>query len=337
MSGMQSIRSAMAVLALFVGTFCAYGAEQVVVYTPAPPSLTAPLVEAFEQECGVEVKLYVFGTGELLRRLRQERELNEADVLWTGSLATVLPQQELFEVYDSPNEARFQTPFKHPDSIVTAFSELPSVLMVNDEVSEGVEIRGYADLLKPELKGRIAMADPARASSAYEQLLNMLYAMGNGDPERGWEYVEAFCRNLDGRLLASSSEVFRGVADGDFAVGLTHEEGGLKYAAADPEIRVVYMSEGVISRADGVYLVRGARHREQARQFIDYVTSRRAQELLASQLYRRSVRDDVPPPPGVPDKASLNIIYDNFAEELQKKEARIARFSEIFTKVSSAP
>ena len=38
------------------------------------------------------------------------------------------------------------------------------------------------DLLKPELKGRIASPTLSTSSSAYEHLINMLYAMGDGEP-----------------------------------------------------------------------------------------------------------------------------------------------------------
>ncbi len=41
-----------------------------------------------------------------------------------------------------------------------------------------MNIEGYSDLLKPELKGKIATADPANSSSAFAQLTNMLQAMG---------------------------------------------------------------------------------------------------------------------------------------------------------------
>ncbi len=35
-----------------------------------------------------------------------------------------------------------------------------------------MNIEGYNDLLKPELKGKIATADPANSSSAFAQLTN---------------------------------------------------------------------------------------------------------------------------------------------------------------------
>ena len=103
--------------------------------------------------------------------------------------------------------------------------------MVNTRLLGDLTIEGYEDLLNPELKGRIAMCSPSSSSSAWEQLINMLYAMGEGEPEEGWDYVEEFIANLDGVLLESSSEVYQGVADGRFTVGLTFEEGAAHYVA----------------------------------------------------------------------------------------------------------
>ena len=106
--------------------------------------------------------------------------------------------------------------------------------------------------MNPALRGRIAMADPSKSSSAYEHLINMLYAMGQGDPDKGWDYVEKFCRNLGGKLLSGSSAVYKGVADGEYAVGCTFEEGGAKYVSYGAPVKLIYMPNGVHSYADDI-------------------------------------------------------------------------------------
>ncbi len=53
------------------------------------------------------------------------------------------------------------------------------------------------------------MCDPSTSSSASEHLINMLYAMGDGDPEKGWDYVRKFCENLDGVLLKVPQKFIR--------------------------------------------------------------------------------------------------------------------------------
>ena len=105
-----------------------------------------------------------------------------------------------------------------------------------------------------------------------QHLVNMLYAMGNGNPDNGWAYVEKLCGNLDGKLLSGSSAVYKGVADGEYTVGLTFEEGGAKYVADGAPVKLVYMKEGVISKPDGIYIIKNAKHMENAKKFIDFIT-----------------------------------------------------------------
>ena len=104
--------------------------------------------------------------------------------------------------------------------------------------------------------GKIAFADPAASSSSFEHLVNMLYAMGEGNPENGWEYVRQFCQQLDGKLLGGSSAVYKGVADGEYTVGLTFEQGSAQYVGAGAPVKTIYMEEGVIFRGDGAYIIK---------------------------------------------------------------------------------
>src|SRR5690625_7847272 len=96
---------------------------------------------------------------------------------------------------------------------------LHDALPISDLIGD-IEINGYKDLLNPELKGKIAAADPASSSSAFAQLTNMLLAMG-GDytSDKGWDYVAALVENLDGKVASGSGDVHKGVADGEYVVG----------------------------------------------------------------------------------------------------------------------
>ncbi len=172
-------------------------------------------------------------------------------------MSTTSPKRELFEAYISCNEDMVRDEFKNREGNMSRFTDIPSVIMVNTNLIGDVKVEGYEDLLQPELKGRIAMCDPATSSSAYEHLINMLYAMGDGEPEQGWDYVEDFCRNLDGILLGGSGEVYQGVAQGKYAVGLTFEEAAAHYVADRGPVKLVYMKEGVISTPDSVCIVKG--------------------------------------------------------------------------------
>ena len=304
-----------------------------VVYCPHPLSFINPLVEEFEKESGIKVEVVAAGTGELLKRVESEKANPLGDIFWGGSLSTMKPKAALFEPYKSVNEDHIQPAFKNTEGSMTRFTDIPSVIMINTDLIGDTKVEGYEDLLNPALKGKIAMADPSKSSSAYEHLINMLYAMGNGNPDNGWDYVTKFCKNLDGKLLSGSSAVYKGVADGEYVVGCTFEEGGAKYVADGAPVKLVYMKEGVISKPDGIYIIKNAKHMENAKKFIDFVTSKEAQTLITQKLHRRSVRDDVPAPAGLEEKSEIHIINDDEQVVNQNKKAWLDKFKDIFTSV----
>ena len=316
------------------GSACSGSDEnKIVIYCPHPLSFINPLVEEFEKESGVKVEVVAASTGELLKRVESEKANPLADIFWGGSLSTMKPKADLFEPYKSANEDHIQPAFKNEEGSITRFTDIPSVIMVNTDLIGDVKVEGYEDLLNPALKGKIAMADPSKSSSSYEHLINMLYAMGKGNPDDGWDYIKKFCANLDGKLLSGSSAVYKGVADGEYAVGCTFEEGGAKYVADGAHVKLVYMKEGVISKPDGIYIIKNAKHMENAKKFIDFITSKNAQTLITQKLHRRSVRDDVPAPVGLLEKAQINTITDNEEVVNKNKKAWLDKFKDIFTSV----
>ena len=307
--------------------------NKVVIYCPHPLAFINPLVEEFEKQSGVKVEVVAAGTGELLKRVESEKANPLADIFWGGSLGTMKPKAALFEEYRSVNEDHVQKDFKNVEGSITRFTDIPSVIMINTNLIGDVKVEGYEDLLNPALKGRIAFADPSKSSSSYEHLINMLYAMGKGDPDKGWDYVTKLAKNLDGKLLSGSSAVYKGVADGEYAVGLTFEEGGAKYVADGAPVKLVYMKEGVISKPDGIYIIKNAKHMENAKKFIDFITSKEAQTLITQKLHRRSVRDDVAAPVGLLPKAEIKSITDNEEVVNKNKKAWLDKFKDIFTSV----
>lgn len=286
--------------------------EELVIYCPHPLDFINPIISEFEEYSNIRVIIKTGGTGELLDMVERNDEPH-CDIFWGGSLSTTASHGELFEPYISINEDMVCEEFKNTEGNMTRFTDVPSIIMVNTNLLGSIEINGYEDLLQPELKGRIAMADPAVSSSSYEHLINMLYAMGDKEPENGWDYIARLCENLDGKLLSSSSAVYRGVARGRYAVGLTFEEGAANYVTEQGTVKIIYMEEGVISKPDVVCIVRGTSHMDDARMFVDFVTGSAAQTVISSTLNRRSVRIDVEEPPYLPDKSNINIIFDDAA------------------------
>ena len=330
--------------ALFLSLFLFYscsssesgtqGGNSLVIYCPHPLEFINPLVDDFKaKNPGINVDIIAAGTGELLKRVESEKDNPLGDILWGGTISMAKPKIDLFESYTSTNESNIAEIYKNTEGALTRCTAVPSILMVNTNLAGNIKIEGYEDLLNPALKGKIAFADPSASSSSFEHLVNMLYAIGKGDPEKGWDYVQKLCANLDGKLLSGSSAVYKGVADGEYTVGLTFEEGGANYVSAGSPVKLVYMKEGVIIKPDGIYIIKNSKNLENAKKFVDYATSYDAQKTITDKLNRRSVRSDLPPSTILQSVDTINVITDDEAVVDKNKQNWLNKFKDIFTSI----
>lgn len=300
--------------------------KKLVVYTPHSLEFYTPLINEFEQRYHIQVEVVNSGTLEFLTLLQAESQAPKGDVLWGGTISSVYPCRALFEPYVTPNDVYFPPQYRNAQGSLTHFSDVLSVLMVNTDLVGDIPIDGYESLLDARLKGKIAMVDPSKASSGREHLINMLYAMGKGSPNKGWGYVTQLCANMDGTLLNSSSEVYTGVASGKYVVGLTYEEGAANYVQEGAPIQIVYMKEGVIAKPDGIYIIKNAKNIASAKKFVDFLTTKDVQSMLAEEFKHRPLRPDVDQPELFPSKNELNIIFEDSKQVEQEDSQWTSRF-----------
>lgn len=307
------------------------GKKTLVIYSPFTESMITTMSALFEKDTGIQVEYLAMGTGDALKRIETEEANPQADILWDGSISTVKGKAQFFEDYTSENDAAFFDNCKNEEGNLTRFGTIPSVIMINKNLIGDIKVNSYADLLNPALKGKIAFADPQVSSSSFEHLVNMLYAMGEGNPDNGWDYVRKLTKQLDGKLLGGSSAVYKGVADGEYTVGLTFEQGAVQYVIAGAPVEIAYMNEGVIFRCDGVYIIKNCPHQESARAFVDWLTSKEIQKLMGETQNRRTVRTDVPSPSYMAGMENINVITDDESYSSAHKAEWITKFKDIFT------
>lgn len=305
--------------------------KELVVYSPHPVDFIDPIVKEYENKTGIKVDVVTAGAGELIKRIESEGENPLGDVMWGGSLSTMQPKAELFEDYKSENEKDLIPEYQNKDGKFTRFSVIPSVIMVNTNLIGDIKVEGFEDLLNPQLKGKIANADPTKSSSAFEHLINQLYAMGNGNPDNGWDYVTKLAKNLDGKLLSGSSAVYKGVADGEYTIGLTFEEAAAKYVKDGAPVKIVYPKEGTVAKPDTVSIIKKAKNMKNAQDFVNFVTSKDAQTLVTKQLNRRSVRNDIKGAEGLIEFDKMKVINDDSVWVNTNKQKMLDKYKEIFT------
>lgn len=269
------------------------------------------------------------GTGELLNRVSAEAGNPGADVFWGGGAESLEAFSDHFDSFVSEEDDSIPADFKSPTNLWTGFSALPMVIMYNEDmVPENDAPKSWKDLLDEKWTGKIAFTDPSKSGSSYTQVVTMLFAYGD-DGSDGWDFVTDFIGNLDGTILSSSSMVPKGVADGEFPVGVTLEEAAYRYIAGGAAVNVHYPEEGTSAVPDGVALIKDAKNEDNAKTFIDFLVSKDVQEMIVEDFNRRSIRDDVDPPEGLISSEDIPLVEYDFDWSASNKEEVLDEFQQI--------
>ncbi len=268
--------------------------KELTVYSARSESLNNAVIKNFEKDTGIKVKVVIAGTGEVIKRVKSEKANPLGDILWAGSEAMLAGSKDLFMPYTSKENDKMMPEFKNTTGFITpAFSD-PTVFIVNTKLKGDMKIEGFADLLNPALKGKISFGDPVNSSSAFQSLVCMLYDLGNGDPfnTAAWDYVDKFLAQLNGKMANSSSQVFKGVAGGEYVVGLTWEDPAASLVKSGAPVAVVFPKEGALYAPQSVQVINKCKHPENAKKFIDYMLSEKIQNLVGMTLTVRPLRKD---------------------------------------------
>ncbi len=168
--------------------------------------------------------------------------------------------------------------------------------------------RRWADLTDPRYRGEIQMANPNSSGTAYTALATFVQLFGE---DAAFEYLRALDRNVN-QYTASGSAPVRAAARGETGIGIVFLHDATTERLAGAPILEIVPEEGTGYEFGAVRVLRGARHPEVARRFVEWALSARAQELAArAHAYHwPSNRAARPPPARVrPDEAHL-IHYD---------------------------
>lgn len=309
--------------------------KKLVVYSPNSEGLIQATIPAFEEKTGIEVEIIQAGTGELFKRLQTEASNPVADVIFGGAYSTYTQNEDLFEKYTSDNDKLVIEAYRNTTGYITPYVLDGSVLLYNKQLIGDIKIEGYADLLNPALKGKIATADPSASSSAFAQLTNMLLAMGGYDDDDAWQYVEDLFTNVDGKIASGSSNVYKSVADGEMIVGLTYEDPAVSLVKDGANVEIVYPKEGTVYLPAGSGVIKNAKNLENAKKFIDFIISKEIQDVYGTTTTNRPVLIDVATGETMKPISEIKTLIEDIQYVSDNKVEMVNRYKDIFAKIQS--
>ena len=262
-------------------------AQTVVLYSSNNTETIETALNVVKQKAAsLNIQQVTGGTGSLMKRIQAESKNPRGDVLWSGGFGTLGAYRELLEPYKSPDLAAIPAEFRGPGNLWVGTNVHVMVLMVNERQLKGVAApTTWSDLMKPEWKGKFAITDPSKSATAYMLVYGLLKQFGKD----GLEKIAA-----NAVVTSSSGTTYKGVASGEYAVGLTLEYAAQEYVAGGlKEIKLVYPTEGSYLAPEGMFIVKGAKNMEAAKTLYNGLLSKEVQEALLKKNFRRPTRTDI--------------------------------------------
>lgn len=296
------MRLALLVLALFVAGCGGPSKPELWVYTSIYNDVLddlAPQVQAAMPE--VEVRWYKAGSEEVAARVTAELAaggtradvLMTADIFWYENLRQeghlkVLPPDLLGKVPDS---------LRDPDGTYMASRAAAMVMVVNDRALGGVPAPvSYADLAKPEYKGKVVIGDPLKSGTHFVALALLSRTLG-------WTWYRSLRAN-EAVIEGGNSAVLRRIETGDRPIGLLLLENFIKAKQGGSIARLVVPKEGAIVIPSPIAILAKARQPEPALKLCRMMMEKSGQEAMVRGRMYPSV-PGLPGPAGAPPFADL--------------------------------
>ncbi len=291
------------------------------------------IFDKFTQETGINVEFLDMSSGEVLARLEAEGGKPVADVWFGGGLDSFIAAKDkgLLEQYVSPETAKIDDAYKDDDGYWTGVSLVLGGFLVNNDILEekGLEApTKWADLIKPEYKGEILMADPAISGTNYAIINNLLQVYGE---EEGWKYLEALAENVP-YFAQRGGEPPKKVAAGEMAVGVIPMSGEFFAFEETAPVTAIYPEDGVPWVPAGLAIFKNPPNLEGAKAFVDWALSVEGQEVIRDADPRAMIRPEVEIPKEIKDFNFDNLMDVDIKVFGEQREEILNRWAEIVGK-----
>lgn len=327
-------------------SFLAAGAAQaqgaLVMYCGVQEEWCRAMVNAFERESGIKVSMTRKSAGEVFAQVKAESANPRADIWWggTGDPHMQAAEEGLTVEYKSPKMSELQDWAvrqweQSKQRTVGIYSGALGFGYNTDLVkSNGVgEPKCWADLLKPELKDEVQVADPNSSGTAYTLLATIVQIMGE---DKGFEYLKALHKNVN-QYTKSGAAPAKAMALGETTAGIAFMHDIVTMVVDKAPIKVVAPCEGTGYEIGSMSIIKGAKNMDNAKKFYDWALTADAQKIGAeAKSYQVPSNKSTPIPPQAPKLTDIKLINFDFAK-YGSSEERKRLLSKWDTEVKNLP
>ena len=271
----------------------------------------------FEASHDIKVNMVRLSSGESYAKIRAESRNPKTDIWWGGTgdphlqaaaegLTMEYKSDKLGELNDWAQKQAESSGYKTVGIYAGALG-----WGYNTEIFKEkgyAEPTCWADLLKPELKGEIQVANPNSSGTAYTTLATLVQIMGE---DKAFEFLKEMNNNVS-QYTKSGSAPVKAAARGETGLGIVFQHDAVAQAASGFPIKTVAPCEGTGYEIGSMSLVKGARNVDNAKIWYDWALTPEVQSRMKdAKSFQLPSNKSAQIPPEAPKFEDIKLIdYD---------------------------
>jgi len=287
-----------------------------------------PIIEAFGADTGIQGQYTRISSSKFVSTVATESQAGKllADVLQAPlPVLELLRDKGVLAPYKSP-AAEGYPDWSRPDDAIQLFGiEYVSYLFNTKQVAAADAPKRYEDLADPKWKNQIVMANPSNHASTISWLVGLNEKKVFASEADWMNFVKALAANRP-MFVASFGPTPAPIESGEKRIGISMP----KYIVTKAPAPLDWGPRGgqpLLGTPRAIALAAKAPHPTAGRAFVDYWLSKKAMQLLATQVGEYVLAPGVHPPIDGIDQAKVLPIRDLSDDEIRKWGAE---FKKIF-------
>jgi iron(III) transport system substrate-binding protein len=276
------------------------------------------LQRAFQKKTGIAVDYWRTSATKVMERALSEARAGKALfdlVMATEDTMRIMLKEGMFAKYDSPMNKDFPKDAIDPDLGPRARNHIVGIVYNKSIIKPADAPKSLEDLVKPQYRGKLVMADPTLHTTTAQWLTNLHKVIGK-------ERADRFVRELAAMkptLVESFNPAADRVTSGEFPIGITYVYyvylNGIKGAPLD------YVRTGrFLGDASYLSLFHKAPHANAAKAFIDFFLDEESMSIMAKAGEFVNRKGVFPP---VPDADKIQFVeMDDMGEKVYAEKRK---------------
>lgn len=271
--------------------------QKLVLYTGRDNSVTDVVMPKFKEKYpNIDVEIVLLGAQQILERVRAEKTNPQGDFWWGGTSAalTTAAEEGLLDTVKPAFGDKIPAQYKDAKDRWYGEMLLPEVIMYNTEAIKKEDApKDWDDVIDPKYKNKVIIRDVLPSGTMRTIYGAMIYRQSPTDFKKGYDWLLKLDANTK-EYAADPTAMLLKLARQEGTIGLWNLQ-DVMFQKVNKKLPLdfVYPASGAPILVDGVGVIKGAKNKDAAVKFYDFLFEPKLRAELAETLFQIPTREDI--------------------------------------------